>query len=1414
MSAAKLRERQEREAQEAAAREEKAKEIAALLEQERSEARERGEKATELLNRVTKCAIVDENGNLVLVDRMELALGKLDDKAEKAAPEAEAENAAPKAEAPVAKEEPVAPAAPIEKAEKAAPVYGFSSEIAREEAARREVDDFLAGEIVTGTDEGKFLLNINDDKMIVTLTSEDDPLISDVDNAIPVETYSREVAIAEAQHNYIIETIRANGAMAREQLRLVMEEEQKRFDHEIAALIAHSSEVAALHAERRQEVIDKISAIIGERVEIPELDESLLNVTRETAEAYEAIEQTVEAEPVAEAAEEAEAEAEEEAVVEDEVLEEETAEGGLEPVVNNDPDVIALRLMGELVKNKRQLKRYLKRSKKAVKRFNKLIADYEESAAIADDKIHTRNAICHAVVALGCILEIRCDNLSAIAGVGVKKLIRKYTDILYSDIERYNRKAADFTTVTGEQLTRVSAFLPEHLVAQTGKAVIPVIGSRARYEQYEDEEEATPACVTFSFPAFSGLKEGEGITVVPTVSTAAKKKNEITVKTPVKAPLTEAELLGDKLEVTSKRRYKKLKKLAAKAIKKLNSAASKLKIEDEAELAVVSLAIEKEKVLVASRVLVGAVKLGILKHIGAAKRELIAAFISYNALAEKCAEACDTSVSTINSATADKVAEFALLPDMPVMLHVVELFETVGDNTRIVGESEAEKISSEDCIKFIFGAPVAKAERPEEASPVSAGVAVMNITNVSAGAQDTAAAPAPAHEAAAPAPAYEVAAPAPEVAAAPKAEEAVEAEEAAEEACEETEEQAEGEAALSGKALKKYKKKSEKAYKEAISELECIESSKYGASEGEVADIDVKYLAVAKNLIDAIAEDIDVARRAGDKAFLRASKKRLYTAIDSHNAAVSELSEISGASLSMADKSLYDEIVSGEGYTKMSKIEYRVKETSKSTYVPEQKQETTVTNEFVGKANRAMSVMNKKELKKFLKKSDKAHDAVKEELKQASLQKGAAEDAEKIIILTKCLSVQKKAVTIAADKLIACCQVSTSKKQIEALKRDLCGELTVYNSLVNEYAAFTGNTMTYADTEMAEKISLGQPYDEIPDVSYTIDTVVYEYKYADYVRGRVKEENAKLLARAQGHNRVEEGNAAAYEVATLQSRVAAQANKDQQTVVARFMFEKGLLQSDDDLYTYAYGKLDGKERGAVADIEKRCKQLDKMGKEALAMERADNERYYKVITTDPNTVQIAKKKYSRADVIALREQIMQLLNERDKYNGQLLSIYEGEEVDLDGRAITLEMRKVRGAAAAKEYKRQARNAKRVKRLSADSRAKRKLYDLINTQIQAESTIALANHRLKTEELSQREIKNIKRDIINNRKAKKAAEKQFHWFFKRIAHSSRDAGGSWLMGLGFVLLALVVVLVGFMWFFGPDLWDNVAKILGK
>ena len=1411
MTAAKLRERQEREAAEAAAREEKAKEIAALLEQERNEARERGEKATELLNRVTKCAIVDENGNLVLVDRLELAKGKLDDKADKAEETVEetadetVEETVEEAVAEVAKEpvkvsEP-APA-PAEIPAEPTPVYGFSPEVVREENARREVEDYLAGEIVND-DDGRFVLNIEDERMIISLTSEDDSLISEVENAIPIENYSREVAIAEAQHKYIVDTIKANGAAAREQLRLIMEEEQRRFDHEITALMAHSKEIATLYAQRRGEVVDQISAIIGERIEMPEIDESQINVTRETEAAY-AEAPATEAEEVAPAVDEATEEIEETATEAEDVCK-------LEPVVNEDPDVIALRIMGEHVKTKKQLKRYLKRSNKAVKRFNKQIKDYEEAAELADDKIHVRNAICHAIVDLGCVLEIRCDNLSCASRLGVKKTVRKYMDVLYTEIERYNRGATDFATVTGEQLTRVSAFLPEHLVAMTGKATIPVLGYRDRYEQYEDESKSAPASVTFSFPNLSGIGSGEGITVTPTITTNVKKKNEITVKTPVKAPLTEAELLGDTIKVTSKRKYKKLLKLAKKADKKLCRAAEKLKIENEAALSVYTLAIEREKVLVASRVLIGAVKLGILKHINIAKRALIEAFINYNALAERCSAACRIPVSTINSVTADKVAEHALLPDMPVMLHVVELYETVGDNTRVVGESGAEKMNTEDCLRFIFGgaAPEAKANGPVTAGATVGGVAVTNIS-VPAAAQPAApaAAPAPvaafaAQPAAASTP---MAAPAAQPVAASAAEPTL---------AEAPAEKAENADTIEGKKLAKYKKQSDKNYKAAKDELESIEACKYGATVGEVADIDVKYLAAEKNLIDAIAEDIDVANRAGDKAFLRKSKKRLLTEIAAHNAAVDELCEISGASLSKVEKTLYDDIVSGGGYTKMSKLEYRVKESSKSTYIQSDSvDEEPVKKEFGSRANRAMKVMNKKELAKFLKSSDKAHDALKDELKKLSLQKKAAEEAEKVILLTKCLMVEKKAVAIAADKLTACCQVSTNKKQIESLKRDLQGEAAVYNSLVDEYTAFTGDSITRADVEMADKIMLGQPYSEIPEITYSIDTIVYEYKYANYVRGRVKEENAKILAKAQGHNRVEESNAAAYEVATLKSRVAAQANKDQKMIASRFMFEKGLLQSDDDMYTYAYGRLTSKEKSSVADIEKRCKQLDKRGKEAVAMERADNERYYKVITTDPNTVEIAKKRYSRADIISLRERIMQLLNERDRINGQLLSIYEGEEVDLDGRAITLEMRKVRSAAAAKEYKNQARNAKRVKRLSADSRDKKKLYDLLNTQIQAESSIALAKHRLKTEDLSQREIRNIKRDIANSKKSKQSAEKQFRWLFKRIAHYQKDAGGSWLMGLGFVLLILAALVVGFMMFFGPELWENVAKIFGK
>ncbi|MBQ8879941.1 MAG: hypothetical protein IJY69_03770 [Clostridia bacterium] len=1343
LSQAKLREKQEREEAEARIREEKAKEIAALLEKEREEARARGDKATALLNRVTKCAVVDDDGNLRMVDKLDLVKGKVD---VSSADEDASEAVEPAVEKPAAEVVAEAPK-PTVAAPTPAPVYEYTERVSKQEAARREVENFLVGEMIS-TQDDKFVLSIEDDRMVVNVTSADDPQIAEDGWSPTEEFYAREIEIAKSQHEYILNTIKAQSTSARSEMLRIFAEEQERFAVEMEALLAHHQSIADEQAARRQTVIDEINAAADE--EAPEIAE-------------------IQEEPVADAADEAIAAVE--------------VESGLEPVINDDPVVIELREMGEAVETKRQLKKYLKKSNKAVKKYNKQINSIDSSSENFEDE-RRKVSIIRAMRLCGSVLEIRCDNLSAAAAVGKAKLVNKCVDVLYGEIERYNSRATAFADISGVQLTRVSAFLPDHIANGTGRAVIPAMTYRERYEEFCEKPETAPRSYTFNFPSLGDLVNGNVENGYPTVTAIDEKiaTNPVTSVTPIQASLTEYDLLGDKIEITSKRKLKKLRKRAAKADKKIAREVARLNDKlDDAATSVAALALERERVIVASRVLVESVKLGNAKFIYASKRALVEALARYNQYASACSAACDTPVTEIHSITADRVAEAALLPDVPVMAHVFELYETVGENTRIVGEptDEEKNVIGGNCT-FIFGghAPVASTES-DEASGALAGAAVAAAAGAAIGY-----AAAEQNEAAAE-----------ETHLVESNDEVVVAEEES--------------APLSKKELKKRYAAADKNYKKVKKEIEALECSKYGATAEDVVDIDVKILIIAKNLIDSVAEDVAVAHTSLDKSALKKYRARLNSEIVYHNSIVDELFDVANVTLTKASVDMYDEIVSGEGYRKTPKIEYQVTERApaQEAVVVDQSEEEPVKPEYTGSATRAIKVMNKKELKRFLKNNDKKADLIRYELVGLSNQKNAAEGRDMIIAIVNCINAQRSIVELSIENLLASCQVGDKKyEKKRSLALDV--EVDIYNNFVREYTDLTEDEITYADRELSSKIVLGKPYSNLPILSYTTETTAYSYDYADYTAYKVENENAEKLSRAQAHNRVEKSNAETYEIATLAAAVAKQANKDQRLIAARFMYEKNLLQSDYDMFRYRYGLMDKKTRLSRGTIEKKCKALDKKGKEALALERADNNRYYKVINTNPYQLKFKNHK-KQEQAVALREKIMQLLNERDHLNGKLISIYEGNEVDLEGNTITMAMRRVKDTAASKEYKRQRRSAKKVNKLHAERVDKQKLYDLINTQIMAESTIAMSQHRLKHEQLTSTEKRQLRRDIDKNKSAKKSAKKQFGWLLKRIANAHRDAGGSWLTALGIILAVLLVIIVLFAWFFGGDVIANLG-----
>lgn len=2077
MSAAKAREKAEREAAEAAAREQRAKEIAELLEKERNEAKERGEKSSELLNRVTKRAVVDESGKVRMVDKIDL----LKEQAEAEKAEAAAKEAALAAEAKAreAAEKALAEARAKEAREAAA--RAAELDVAprcaeKKEAARREVEQFLEGEMMR-VDGDSFVLDIEDDVMTVSLTDKDDPsiipqsMIGDSSEPAPecepdaCAISEEKLAAALAEHEEVLRAIQENSRVAKEEMRRMLDEEQERFAKQTEALKAHSEELSRLQEERRRDLLAEIAALAA-------------------IAAARAPKEEPAKEPVEEPTQEPAQEPEEESVAYD-------------PIVNNDPVVLALRERGNSVSTKRQLKKYIKKSNKAVKKIEKKLAAYEEARRISDEA-RSRVALCYSMNECGKILEIRCDNLSAAARIRHDKLTKKLRLGLYSEIERYNRKATEFCVETGEPLTRVSAFLPDHLTNNTGKAVIPALAYRDRYEQLTPDDPEMPKTYVVSFPSVSTLKAGESTEAVSSVVAVGgeKKKNPITTKTVVEPALYERDLLSGRSEGVSKKSFKKLRKLAKKAYKAIDKKSRRLGAIVTPEAAVADLLLARESVLVGSRVLVDAVKLGNAKWVGKSRIKLEELFGLYNKKAGVCERICKTSVTKIHPLTASKVAEAMLVPDMPDMVHVNELFETVGDSTRVVGDPSGKKSDDPDgsftflvggskstdlasvgsklaatenspaadkagafggasvakvnqgqfysvkgmpyppmCIGAYVGgsapaevsaavaaaeggtsqtatvqgvdAPVfhgplsgkkladfrkksegeykdakiklaeisfkrqsakgddkveldlraltvekelidsladcvyvagassdkkllkvsrrrlseeieahnelvdelglisgvqlskvpdsyydsivsgngyervpkieyqvteqpsvyyvnagkssqtvngtdgsvrvaeisgaltspigegiskkmyssyvsenekaykdsqktvssviaerkgtkgerlveleaqelsvrkesidrlcenlsvarnagdtklektSKARLKEEIkahnalvaqierdggaklTPVSEGViedilagrgyrktpkleytsaegdnvqAVVVGGNVEGSArlsersaaeailagsasekvlesyvkkhnksylsakksvdslekankgvkgdklvnseieqlaeerliiddlcEGLAVAVSSGNEAYAKttkkrllseiknhnamverlkkdggvnlSPVSEsvvddivagngyrkcakielkraqgetvqqVAVAGAAVASGIFAEEisgadmskkelkqykaendksyksaekriaAIEksakgkkgnsvteaevekinvkreiidglcrniavAESAGDKAYAKAqakkltaeikehnklisefekesgvklatidegtarallegkgytksprlEFKVEGESdahrlnnknqtstadvrvlnltngalttpALSGKALKKFKKSGEKEYSALSKEADSLAKSRKSAKGGERVDIDIKELELRKSIIDGLCDTAIVAQSSGDAKLLKNTEKRLRDEVKAHNALVDDLQSVGGITLTKASDKLYDEVVSGKGYRRVPRINLEVAEYAPAqqvVYVEKDAADDGKKGKKADKKNVNVAVisqspetLSKKQIARRIKENEKTAKVSEKQIDDLKTKNKVAVGIEKHKILVGLLNSERAKLEAEASTL-ALLTADGSKSKIKKQRKKLNESIQEYNRLTAEYKDYTGDELTGADTKMADKIIGGQPFERVRELEMSVVSKGYEYSYADYVSHDNKRNAGRDLAEAQSQADAEKQNAINYELASLKNVVKRQADKDNRTVAAAFMYSKGLIQCEDDSRNYSYGIKKSKSRKQGNDIVARCKKIDVNGKRALSLENEANKRYYEVVTTNPKSVEpvgkkrrfkllpFFKKKYTSQDIVYLRDEIMRLLNERDRVNGQLISIYEGQVMDLGGKPLTLDIRRVKSKAAKKMYNSRSTKvmAKKVDKHVVDLYDREVLYGYINDQIEAESNIAVIDYRLKhakADNLTPYEIDQLKYDRKAQQKAKARAESQFKRTYRSASENS-DSGLVWLIGLGLLVLAVVGVAVGLAWFFGPNLLDNLKNWFG-
>ena len=1436
-SAGKQRDMAVRAEAEAALRAEREAELERIREREHAEARARSERASALLNRVTKCAVRDDDGNVRMVDRSELA--KIEAERARAAAEKAAEEAALKAqmadetsEQPVS--EPPATAMPdkdemvsaiVSAFKEGSPLYKEYEGMAREQIAARRVEDFFIGEMMDTTD-GKFVLNIIEDDFTVSITSEDDDSIMP-----PVMSAS----------------------------------------------------------DADDEVEESIDELDFDEIEDDE----------------------IEADGEIEADESAEESAEEPA--KEDAEPEKTYDGKYPPVELKNPIIFDLRTMGAEAVGFFDLWKYMRKVRKHTRMLHEsvdMIADRNR----AEGQHALPTSILEEITMHIDIINIRCDALTNCVRLAADEpskiilaLINRYSDKqaqdLYLEIDAYNKAAIQFRRVTGEDLTMISPFLPERILAKTGAPVLPAYECRQKFiEGFMNQKSKPNNPYTLVFPSFKDMVNG-----MPIKATQLDQSKQMKIKRIIEDVLFSAMTKAPSVyneEVKDAKSYKKNLRLAKKIVFAIDKRIeiNELAVErtgGSQMLAIEIMNLEKEKALIAFHRLANSLKTGKVKYTVQAKSYVIDAIKEYNTFAKKYAKMAEIDLMKYGMPLADYILNAGVVPETPVFMTRTDIFETVGDNTRLVGERVDEDLSE---YQLVFGdvsgvptpteppkriVPDAADEPAEPSTPPkkkymaaddfdtvyltipfedqntkSGKKSKMNSKKKNAYdlAEDETITIAGASGASGSGTRISISTerePAPVKVERGSAKTAqTEQGDASAEFTRETidvlakalsdaakiAEMAEKYAATAEKAaqiIEKYEK-SESQYaidgvaqpmvQEVASkgDVEAVRNMSKGQIRSFLANADSKLknarreyakaealkdaarpdakprltigcIAASKAVIDQLSSTLAAYSNVMDTDGINKVKRDLYLEINNYNELVGEYERIAGGKLTVASLSMVEDIISGRPYQTLPFVKF----VGKDGQLKERRASLAVLETGVPAPSKEMKIINREQLHAYLSRQEGVlakyrHKLAAAERKISLNSHGNARSTA----IVDAVAAERKIINELCEHLLAACQAS-SYPDTSRIKKAIGMEIKNHNALVAELEKNSGEFLTPASKDMAQEIISGLDYKPLPDVTYSlVNPVVTTVDKINEAIEKGKELYAGEIMK-EGH----------LSLANIASKVAAQANKDVAVLTHCAAFEVSLLESDRDILRYGHGGEMPKFKRRRRKIARLIKSIKRNNKRAVKYEQDDNRRYYQIVTTNPETMETKTPRPNRKRMAELRKRMIELLNERDKINNRLTAIYTCEEYNLDGTGVNQTWRRVKADAIEKAVRQDEICVMEIKHLPTSESEKAKIFDLLNKRLDAVSTIALCKYRIKNEQVDEKTKNKLMHDKRSAEKLIKSIDLDIKSRVDKIYERNKNVEdiGVWFTIIGCMLLFIALCVGVYFVLFHNSLTDIFNSI---
>ena len=400
---------------------------------------------------------------------------------------------------------------------------------------------------------------------------------------------------------------------------------------------------------------------------------------------------------------------------------EEEVEVDPEDLVIYDDVVDAIKAEGARLQNDElSLYSYVKHSKEAIRNFESAVKAGQRSVDANRDEREAPRLLAGVIKICGSLLEIKCNNLENFVRVKAYDYIKEAKTSLHQEIERYNGLVITYSSLTGEQLTRLSTFLPENIASGKSLAVVPKLIYAEKYVQLLPDEKMSrdeEATIMPIIPALSTQDMLDGVKSPTTnlgcwfysgkikrrskkLDAKGREINKQISKLKVSRGKYESELqsleartpLADQTTEDYKNkvfaiRIKYGKKLAGISTVKTQNAFARTRL----SLIVSRMALEREKLVLAYESMRETYRAGTHSQRKSAERAFSKAITSYNQCAEVTSKATGTNFDKLPLSIIEQACRGPKIV-FPIVAYKRELVEIVGDNVRRIGMTVLEDV--------------------------------------------------------------------------------------------------------------------------------------------------------------------------------------------------------------------------------------------------------------------------------------------------------------------------------------------------------------------------------------------------------------------------------------------------------------------------------------------------------------------------------------------------------------------------------------------------------------------------------------------------------------------------------------------------------------------------------------------------